>query len=146
MASISSSLTPRIATMLILMASPAAWAAAMPVSTSSIRPRRVICRKRSGSSVSRETLTRRTPAPNRLSACLPSWLPLVVRVSSSSPLPILLPRLRTSDMISRRTSGSPPVSRILVVPRAMKAPAMASTSSKLSTSFLGRKVMSSAMQ
>ncbi|MNT80154.1 hypothetical protein D3C72_2195810 [compost metagenome] len=49
-------------------------------------------------------------------------------------------------MMSRRTSGSPPVSLILVTPRAMKAPAIASTSSKLSTSFLGRKVISSAMQ
>ncbi len=49
-------------------------------------------------------------------------------------------------MMSRRTSGSPPVMRILRVPRVMKAAAMRSSSSSVRRSRLGRKVMSSDMQ
>ena len=46
----------------------------------------------------------------------------------------------------RRTSGSPPVSRILRTPRSMKAVHSRSSSSSVSSSFFGRKVMFSAMQ
>ena len=61
MSGISSALTSRSATALILTFMPAARAAAMPSSTTGRSPRRVIARNLSGSSVSSETLIRRTP-------------------------------------------------------------------------------------
>ena len=62
MRSSSSSFTPLSATALILTCSPACFAASIPASTFSYLPQRVMARKRSGSSVSSETLIRRTPA------------------------------------------------------------------------------------
>jgi hypothetical protein len=49
-------------------------------------------------------------------------------------------------MIPLRTSGSPPVSLSLRTPRSTKAEAIWSSSSRDSTSALGRKVIFSAMQ
>ncbi len=49
-------------------------------------------------------------------------------------------------MMLRRTSGSPPVSRSFLTPRATKAEQSRSISSSVSSSTLGRNVISSAMQ
>ena len=49
-------------------------------------------------------------------------------------------------MIPRRTSGSPPVSRSLRTPRAMKALHSRSSSSSVSRSAFGRNDMFSDMQ
>ena len=53
---------------------------------------------------------------------------------------------RKKVMISRRTSGSPPVIRSLRTPRPTNAEHMRSSSSSVRSSFFGRKVMFSAMQ
>ena len=140
------SFSPRSATALIFTCSPAAFAAAIPSRTPSSLPQRVIRLNRAGSSVSMLTLMRRTPASASPRACLASCVPFVVSVSSSSPSPIRAPSRRTSVITSRRTSGSPPVSRSLRTPCRMNAVHSASSSSRLSTSRFGRKVMSSAMQ
>ena len=47
---------------------------------------------------------------------------------------------RNSCMISFRTSGSPPVTRIFSTPHSMKAQAMRSSSSNVSSSLPGRKL------
>ena len=143
----SSSLPPFSATALIFTLSPASRAASSPAMTLARSPQRVIARNRSGSSVSSEMLTRRTPASNSSPAIFASWLPLVVMVSSSSrPDFTSAPILRISCMMLRRTSGSPPVSLILRTPAAMKRRHSVSSSSSARRSFLGRKVISSAMQ
>ena len=143
----SSSLTPLRATVLILTSSPAAVAASMPSSTRSSWPQRVTAAKRRASRVSRETLTRRTPQSARSDAYLASRLPLVVSVSSSRPpRSRWRDRLRNKAMMSRLTSGSPPVRRNLRTPLSIKALHRRSSSSRLSSSALGRKVISSAMQ
>ena len=49
-------------------------------------------------------------------------------------------------MIPLRTSGSPPVIRSFSTPIATKVEHMRSSSSSVSSSFLGRKVMFSDMQ
>ena len=143
----SMSLTPRSATALILMCRPAFWAASMPRITWSRSPQRVSSRNLSLSSVSIDTLRRFTPTAASSLAYLASWLPLVVSVSSSSaPLSRWRPRPLISDITFLRTSGSPPVSRSFLTPRRTKAEHSRSSSSSDSTSALGRKVMSSAMQ
>ena len=113
----SSSFTPLSATALILTLRPAACAASMPARTLSSSPQRVMARNLSGSSVSSETLMRRTPWPASSAAYFGSCEPLVVSVSSSS-APVA--RWRDSEansvMMPRRTSGSPPVSRSLRTP------------------------------
>ena len=83
----SSSFTSRSATVLILTREPgASRAACNPSSVCASLPPRVMARKRSGSSVSRLTLIRRTPGRRQTPpAWRASWLPLVVSVSSSSP-------------------------------------------------------------
>ena len=53
---------------------------------------------------------------------------------------------RKSPMMSRRTTGSPPVIRILRVPISMNAEQSRSSSSSVRSSRLGRNVMYSAMQ
>ena len=108
--------------MLILTARPAARAASIPSITLSRSPQRVIAWNRSGRSVSSDTLMRRTPPPRARRRSGASWLPLVVRVSSSSaPLSRWRDSARTSHMMFLRTSGSPPVSRSLRTPWRMKA-------------------------
>ena len=52
----------------------------------------------------------------------------------------------TKLYMSRRTRGSPPVIRILRVPIATNAEQSRSSSSSVSNSRLGKKVISSAMQ
>ena len=95
---------------------------------------------RPGSSVSSDTLIRRTPAAYSRPPCFASCVPLVVTVSSfSPPSPSRAPRLRNRVITSRRTSGSPPVMRILLVPRRMKAAQSRSSSSSVSSSRFGRK-------
>jgi hypothetical protein len=72
---------------------------------------------------------------------------LVVSVNSSSaPVERCRDSERTSDITLRRTSGSPPVRRSLRTPLAMKAEQSRSSSSSVSRSAFGRKVMSSDMQ
>ena len=122
------------------------FAAAIPSSTRSNLPQRVIRAKRSGSSVSMLTFTRRTPDLASPTACLASCVPFVVSVSSSSPCPSRAPSRSNSVITPRRTNGSPPVIRSLRTPWRMKAAHSVSSSSRLSTSALGRNVMSSAMQ
>ena len=144
---ISWSLTPFSATMLILTPRPACWAASIPFSTVGRSPRRVIALKLAGSRLSIETLTRRTPAAASSAAKRASCDPFVVSVSScSAPLSRWRDRLPIKRIRSRRTSGSPPVSLILRVPRAMKTLQSRSSSSSESRSRRGRNSMSSAMQ
>ena len=81
---ISSSFMSFSATALILTARPAARAASMPARTLSRSPQRVMARNFSGSSVSSETLMRRTPQSASSPAKRASCEPLVVSVSSSS--------------------------------------------------------------
>jgi hypothetical protein len=72
---------------------------------------------------------------------------LVVSVSSFS---VPASRCRVIDrkkvMMSRRTSGSPPVMRSFSTPRRTKVEHMRSSSSSVRSSFFGRKVMFSDMQ
>ena len=143
----SSSFTPLSATALILTLSPAACAASMPAKTLSSSPQRVMARNLSGSSVSSETLMRRTPWPASSPAYFGSCEPLVVSVSSSSaPVERWRASEATSVMIPRRTSGSPPVSLSFLTPRAMKALHSRSSSSSERRSAFGRNVMFSDMQ
>ena len=81
-AGISSSFKFFSATALILTASPAARAASMPACTLSRSPQRVMARNFAGSSVSIETLMRRTPQSRNSPAKRASCEPLVVSVSS----------------------------------------------------------------
>src|SRR5579859_3075660 len=98
-------------------------------------------------SVSSETLMRRMPQSASSCAKRASWVPLVVMVDSlSAPVARCRDSERTSDMRLRRTRGSPPVSRSFFTPLAMKAAQSRSSSSSVSRSTLGRKVMSSDMQ
>ncbi len=137
---ISASLTPLSATMLILTLSPAFCAASIPAITLSRSPRRVIALNFSRSRVSRETLMRRTPQLASSSACAASCEPLVVSVSSSrSPDARWRDRSLNRLMMLRRTSGSPPVILSLRVPRATKVLQRRSSSSSVSRSRLGQE-------
>ena len=90
---------------------------------------------------------RRTPAALRSPANLVSWLALVVSVSSSSaPVSRWRDSARNSHRMFLRTSGSPPVILSLRTPLATNAEHTRSSSSSVSRSFLGRKVMCSDMQ
>ena len=112
----SSSLSPRISTELTLTGrSPAACAEARPASTSSSRSRRDSWRKVCGFSVSSETLIRSRPPARSGSASRVSPIPFVVseisgRGRSSAARAMMAGR-------PRRSSGSPPVNRISVMPR-----------------------------
>ncbi len=143
----SSSLTPFNATVLIFTRSPALCAASIPSSTCGSRPQRVIAANFAGSSVSSETLTRRTPASASSTANRASCEPLVVSVSSfSAPDRRCRDRARKSVMMFRRTSGSPPVMRSFSTPSRTKAEQSRSSSSSVSSSRLGRNSIDSAMQ
>ncbi len=128
---------PRISTALTLTGRrPAAAAAARPASTSSSRSRRDRLRKVSGFSVSSETLIRSSPAARSGPASRASPIPFVVIEISG--------RGRSSAVRAtmpgrpRRSSGSPPVNRISVMPRCC-TPIRASrtTSSSVSSAGLG---------
>ena len=70
----------------------------------------------------------------------------MVSVNSSNPLPILEPKALIRFKTFFLTKGSPPVSLIFLVPRLIKDVHKASISSRDNTSFLGKKVMFSAIQ
>ena len=138
---------PLRATALSLILRPARSAASMPAMTWEKSPQRVMALKRSAFSVSSEMLMRRTPRSLSSSAYFGSWLPLVVSVNSSSASDRKWrERAWKSQMMFLRTSGSPPVMRIFLTPLAMNTEQSRSSSSSVSKSFLGRKVMCSDMQ
>ena len=131
MASISSSFTPCSATILTLMgANPACLAAAKPARILGRTSRPLICAMRSACSESRLTLMRETPALNRASACLSSWVALVLSDRSSSPGSCFKRPANSGKL--RRNNGSPPVRRTRETPRRAKTPTTRSISSKLS--------------
>ena len=111
------------------------------------RPQRVIVANFSASSVSSETLTRRTPQSASSLANRRSWLPFVVSVSSlSAPVSRCRDIARKNVMIPLRTSGSPPVMRSFSTPSPTKAEQSRSSSSSVSNCAFGRNSMCSAMQ
>ena len=124
----SSSLVPRMMTQLILTgASPRAMAASMPRRTASTPGRRAIASNRSGRSVSSDTFTRARPASRSLGSWSSRSSPLVERATSSMPgMPAMAATRRCR---SRRTSGSPPVSRIERTPAVAAAATIAAISS-----------------
>ena len=105
-----------------------------------------MARNFASSSVSSDTFTRRTPASASGRAKRSSWLPLVVSVSSSSPVPRWRDIASKNVMMPLRTSGSPPVMRSLRTPMRTKAEHRRSSSSSVRSSRRGRNVMCSDMQ
>jgi hypothetical protein len=91
--------------------SPAAWPRRCRRAPCRRSPQRVMARNLSGSRVSSETFTRRTPAADSSPAKRASWLPLVVSVSSSSaPLARCRDRLSTAHDVApdqRLAAGQP---------------------------------------
>src|SRR5690606_30271811 len=128
-ASMPASFTPFCTTQLSLSgAKPAAVAASIPASTSASSPRPPdSARNSAGSSVSRLTVTRRSPASRSARACAASSEPLVVRARSS--MPSMRASRATSSGSRLRSSGSPPVSRSLRTPRLVKPRTRVSISS-----------------
>ena len=136
---------PLIATALIFTGSnPASFAARIPSITCSNPGRRVSCWNRSGSIVSRLTLIRRSPASQSGFASGARRIPLVVRPMSL--IPGIAAILATSRGRSRRTSGSPPVSRILSIPSGTTIRTNRSISSKLRSRLRARNCGFSGMQ
>ena len=125
---ISSSLTPPSSTQLsLIFAKPARSAASMPSMTSCSVPRRVMARKRSSFSVSRLMLRCVTPASRSSRATSLSRLPFVVTQSTSTPG--ISDNMRQKSTAPRRTSGSPPVTRIFLTPQRTAAAAISRSSS-----------------
>ena len=114
---------------------PASAAAAIPFSTSVSRSRRVSWVNVSASMVSRLTLTRSSPASASRPATRSRPTPLVVIAicgrGSSAAMPA------TTSTIERRSSGSPPVSRICRTPSPTNTPTTRSSSSSVSISGFG---------
>ncbi len=110
------SLTPRLATMLILIGpSPASVAAPIPSSTFwTGNETSFIPMKTESSSESRLTVTRCRPAAARSVAIRPNKAPLVVGARSS--ISGIAASLATSSSMPWRNVGSPPVRRSLVTP------------------------------
>src|SRR2546428_2714184 len=131
------SFTPRLVTMLILIgARPAPCAASIPARTFATgKSTSFIARKVASSSESRLTVIRLRPAAARAFAFCASREPFVVSVRSRSPRAA---SFSTSRSRSRRTSGSPPVSRIFCTPRPTKIRTRRSISSKVRISARGR--------
>ena len=92
-------------------------AVSIPACTWSRLPWRVSWRKWRGCRLSRLMLMRFTPQSRSCSAIRCNWEPLVVRTSWSSPGSWLRRLSRVSTLV--RMSGSPPVIRILLSPRAV---------------------------
>ena len=88
---------PSSATALILIFRPAACAASIPAITWSSAPQRVMARNLSGSSVSSDTLIRRTPWAASSAAYLASCEPLVVSVELVKPLGSKMPGERVEQ-------------------------------------------------
>ncbi len=136
------SFTPRLTTMFTLTgASPAPAAAVMASSTRPAGNSASLSAMNTLSSrESRLTVTRRRPAAASALALPASSAPLVVRAMSWMP-----PRpasIATSFSRSRRSSGSPPVSRSLATPRPAKTRARRVSSSKVSSRPRGRNAKS----
>ena len=138
-------LKPRIITALSFTpGKPAARAASTPCSTAANSPVRVRALNFSASRVSSEMLTRRTPAARSGLARRGSCEPLVVIATSRTPgRAAKFSHSRTTPF---RTSGSPPLTRILSTPRRTKARATSSNSSSDRTSLLGRNFIFIGMQ
>ncbi len=133
------SFTPRRTTMFTLTgASPAAAAAAMAASTRATGNRASL--NMSSSSESRLTVTRRRPAAASAVALPASSAPLVVRAMSWTPS--MAASIATSFSRSRRSSGSPPVSRSLRTPSPAKTRASRANSSKVSNCSRGKNTKS----
>ena len=132
---------------MILIRNPAAFAAAIPSSTCPKRPQRVMAENFATSSVSSDTLMRRTPHSTNSAACFASCDPFVVSVNSRrAPLSRCRDMARKKVMIPFLTKGSPPVIRSFSTPSRTKAEQSLSNSSSVRRSALGRKVMFSAIQ
>ena len=133
----SSSLTPFSATALILTPSPASFAASSPsITWSKLAPARDRAEFFGIERIERD-VDALDAAIGKLAAKRLSWLPLVVTVSSSrSPALRWRDRPRNSDMMLRRTSGSPPVRRSFRTPRPTKALHTRSSSSSVKRSCL----------
>ena len=115
----SSSLKPRITRAFSLIRSnPALEAASMPRRTSACESRPVNRRNRSGRSVSRLTVMRCSPAVRSRRASGLSLTPFVVIARSR--IPGCCASASTRRCTSRRSSGSPPVSRNADRPRPVK--------------------------
>ena len=142
MGTISCALVPRLTTMLTLIgASPAACAASMPASTSRTgKPTSFMRWNTASSRLSRLTVTRLRPAAASARALRASSEPLVVRVMSSGwPSGVRSAAscsIRPSTFL--RSSGSPPVRRILRTPWAMNRRARRVISSNVSSDACGR--------
>ena len=132
------SFTPRFTTMLILTGlSPAAAAASIPSSTTSTgKPTSFIAWKTALSTESRLTVIRRSPAAFSAAACWAKSAPFVVSVRSRSGM---LASRAISRSRLRRSSGSPPVTRIFSTPRAWKSRARRSISSNVRSCPRSRK-------
>ena len=138
----SSSLYPRMTTVLILRGfSPLSTAASIPSSTSGRRSRRVSCLNRSRRSVSRLTVTRSSPALRSDSACFASNTPLVVMLRSRTSG--FAASRSTTSVTSRRRSGSPPVSRTLSTPSSLKTSTRSPICSTVRMSSRGNQTYSS---
>ena len=133
----SCSLTPRSSTELILTgSSPAERAARTPASTSGSRRRRLRVAKVSGSSVSSEMLIRSSPAAASPAARAASPIPLVVIAIDGRGRRAAIPATSASRFL--RSSGSPPVSRTVVMPsRDTPIPTSRRISSSVSRSSFG---------
>ena len=142
---ISSSVSPRTETALILISrNPTALAAASPASTRSSPGRRAIRAKTSGLRASRLTFSRSSPARRSDAACSSSSRPLVVIATSS--MPGTRTSIATSRSTSRRSSGSPPVMRRVEIPSSAAIRATRAISSYESSSSPGLNWTSSGMQ
>ena len=87
-------------------------------------------------------LTRVSPASASAGAIFGRSVPLVVSAMASSP--VIARRRPMWSMMPRRTSGSPPVSRILLMPSSTATAAKRSISSKERTSSWERQATPSA--
>lgn len=145
MGTTSPSVTPLMATALTFTGSnPTLLAARMPSITCSNPVRRVSSRNFAGSIVSRLTLIRRRPASQSACAIGASKIPLVVKPTSRMPSTAAI--LSTSRGKSRRTRGSPPVSRTLSIPHDAATLTNRSISSNVSRLVRGKNSTSSGMQ
>jgi hypothetical protein len=129
-------LTPRLTTAFTLTGSPAADAASMPSSTRATgKSTSFIALKVSSSSESSDTVTRVRPASLSACALRGRSAPFVVSVRSR---PGIAASMDTSTSTSARSSGSPPVSRILRTPSDANVRATRSISSNVRSSRRGR--------
>ena len=136
-AGISSAFTPPSSTALSFVPrKPAFHAASRPASVSASEPPRVSDANLSSFKVSRLIFSRSTPACFSSAAYCGRSAPLVVMVSSRTPL--MARRLRHKSTMPRRTSGSPPVSRTLLTPSETAVRTISVSSSNDSISLCSR--------